>query len=284
MSDVLSSATAFAADGFPVLPIALRGKDKRPLIKGWPELATLDPAQIQKWWVKDFPHAGVAIVTGSRSRLITIDVDCKSVDGFPAFRKLGLQHLERVPTVLTQSNGNHFHYRLPPGRIVLGGANKLGAGIDIRAENNCIVMPPSQLDPRKPPYAWVNGVRLSDAPPLPSDIMAMLEKKRDKTHAALEAAADSIRRAPPKGAHDLIVTASWEIAGHILSGKLSRAEVLDAFLVAAAERGHDKIEVEDAVSSALRKRGIEGGTSAGAKVGGSAYRTSNLGPNRWMAP
>ena len=42
--------------------------------------------------------------------------------------------------------------------------------------------------------------------------------------------------------------------------------MLDAFLVAAAERGHDKLEVEDALSGALRKRGVEAGASAGAKA------------------
>ena len=60
-------------------------------------------------------------------------------------------------------------------------------------------MPPSQLDPRRPPYAWTNSLRLPDAPPLPSDILSLLEKKRDKTHAALDVAADSIRASAAEG-------------------------------------------------------------------------------------
>lgn len=257
MSEIVSAALDYASQGFPVLPIHFKAGKKVPTIKAWPDLASTDPVIVERWWGPKGEHAtcGVACLTGSRSRHITIDVDVKNVDGFRAFQQLGIDDLNRVPTVVTPSGGKHFHFRLPPGRIVRGGANMLGPGVDIRAENNCIVMPPSRLDPARPAYAWVNDVRLTGALLLPSHILDLLQRQRDKYHQALVAACESVRTSPPTTRHQTIRDACWELARHILSGKLRHGEAVVALSQAAGFVGHDHYEVENALESAVRKQG-----------------------------
>src|SRR5947207_5105754 len=85
---LLDAALSYAARGWPVMPLHdlihghcsctnpnCKHPGKHPQIGDWPNTATLDPAQIQRWWHVQYPSANVGILTGARSGLAVLDVD-----------------------------------------------------------------------------------------------------------------------------------------------------------------------------------------------------------------
>src|SRR5262249_42118556 len=143
-------ALDYAALGWPVFPIT-PGKKKPPLIDGWPEKATTDQATIKEWWTK-WPDANVAVLTGSRSRLLVVDVDRHDANGFKTLQKLIKKH-GKLPTTLTSitpNDGKHLFFTVD--RKFKSSAGKLGPGIDIRAERAYVIVPPSRIGGKR--YAW----------------------------------------------------------------------------------------------------------------------------------
>ncbi|MDL2226922.1 bifunctional DNA primase/polymerase, partial [Deltaproteobacteria bacterium OttesenSCG-928-M10] len=49
-------------------------QDKKPLISGWPQLATTDESQLRTWFEVD-PPPNPAVVTGHQSGFFCLDVD-----------------------------------------------------------------------------------------------------------------------------------------------------------------------------------------------------------------
>ena len=74
MNESIEITLHFAAKGWKLFP---QDRNKRPLIKDWPNQATDDPEQIQSW-AKKFPKANFAVATGERSGVIVLDVDVKN--------------------------------------------------------------------------------------------------------------------------------------------------------------------------------------------------------------
>src|SRR4051794_20200575 len=66
---LLDHALALAAKGCPVFPLELASK--KPLIRGWPGLATNDADLIRAWWAR-WPDANVGIHCRG---LLVVDVD-----------------------------------------------------------------------------------------------------------------------------------------------------------------------------------------------------------------
>ena len=276
MTDEVLKAALEYCKVAPVFPVRRKRAGakwrKVPVFKGWQDLASTDPEQVTIWFDLKYPQpdVGVAVLTGERSRLFLLDIDSpdghSGVDGFKSLRELkkraGLK-LDRAPGWITQTNGNSFLFRLAPGQIVKSSTSVLGPGIDTKGSGSFAVLPPSRLDLDRPPYQWLNGFRLQDVQPLPSEILELLQKKRTAEYSALEAACDSIRSAPTGTGHDAIVAATWQVAAHVLSGKLALGEALDALNAAALERGHDRLEVETALEGALAKRRTEAAGKSG---------------------
>ncbi|MER9596082.1 DUF3631 domain-containing protein [Mesorhizobium sp. M0244] len=258
--DVLAAALDYAAAGFPLLPISWNPKTgkKTPCIKDWPKLASTDPDQIRHWFGEQFPHAGIAALTGERSGLVLIDVDSAEghgVDGFKSLRDLKKKHglnFDHVPCVVTQSNGHNYLFRLPPGRTVKSGTSVLGAGIDVKGSNGCCVLPPTRFDPKRPSYDWLNGYRLPDAPRLPPEIMARLN--RDKYQSLLDAACEQIVNAPAGKRNDTLSLAAYNLIPHAFAARLKDEELRTRLTEAALEAGLDRLETENTIDSAWRKR------------------------------
>ncbi len=70
---LLGCAIVYAETGLRVFPC---NTGKKPLIKGWPKLATTDSNQIRHWWSK-WPSANIGIATGEESGLLVLDIDIK---------------------------------------------------------------------------------------------------------------------------------------------------------------------------------------------------------------
>jgi hypothetical protein len=279
MSEVLNTALDLAKCGLPLIPVRRKlrsGKWRKvPVFGDWQSRASNDAATIGQWFDLNFPQpdVGLALLTGSRSGLILLDVDSPAghgTDGFKSLKELrartGLS-LDRVPGWITQSNGNGFLFRLKPGQKITSSAGLLGSGIDIKGEGGFAVLPPSRLDLLRPAYQWLNGLRPADAPTLPSELADLLTRRKSKAGRTLDELAETIRTAPPGKAHDTIVAATWEAAGLLLDGKVPLGDVLTVLSSAAIDRGHDRLEVEEALDGAKSKRGAgREGTGRGAAV------------------
>jgi hypothetical protein len=73
----------YAEHGLRVFPT----QGKKPLIKDWPNLATIDELQIREWFAK-YRDANVSILTGSEIFV----VDCDGEEGLQALANLQAEH------------------------------------------------------------------------------------------------------------------------------------------------------------------------------------------------
>ncbi len=126
--------------------------------------ATTDLEQIKRWWQK-WPDANIGIATGAASGFFVVDIDPKN-DGLSGLSEL----LDRIggefpdtAQVITGSGGRHFLFRMPEADI-RNSAEKLGAGVDVRANGGYVVAAPS-VHASGNRYQWTNEeLPLADVP------------------------------------------------------------------------------------------------------------------------
>jgi hypothetical protein len=136
---MLDHALALARDSYRVFPLEAGGKV--PVVKGWPDLATVDEMAIRKWWA-EWPNANVGVATGRG--LVVLDCDVK--DGRQGLSSLALMDALGLPTsmrVVTPSGGIHVYLRT--SRPWANSVDRLKdfPGIDVRGENGFVVGPGS---------------------------------------------------------------------------------------------------------------------------------------------
>ncbi len=155
----LSAALSYAQRGWPVLPLHTisdeghctckkphcRTPGKHPigsLAPNGKDNATTDQEVIRGWW-RSRPAANVGIATGAQSGLVVLDVDPRK-GGDDTLMDLEVQHGRLPDTVeaITGGGGRHILFR-HPGGYVQGGSDKLGAGLDVKADGGYIVADPS---------------------------------------------------------------------------------------------------------------------------------------------
>lgn len=158
-------ALHYAKDfGWAVFP--LRPRDKRPLsLHGFYD-ATVDAAQIERWW-EEAPHAGLAVATGQASRLVVLDVDPRN-GGNESLEAIRAQYgpLPETPEVITGGGGKHYYFSLPPNEYLPSA--KPWAGIDIKSEGGYVCACPT-VHPSGQRYLWrerrhPDAVNLAPAP------------------------------------------------------------------------------------------------------------------------
>ena len=131
---------------------------KHPLTRHGLYDATTDET-IVTGWLKRWPHANIAIATGTESDLVVLDVDLPAGES-------SLQRLtdfdRTLPDTLTARTGGgglHLYYR-HPGRLLPNTTGRIPAldehlpGIDVRAESGYVVAPPSLHVSGR--YSWIN--------------------------------------------------------------------------------------------------------------------------------
>lgn len=149
MTDILAAALGYAQSGKTVFPC--HRETKRPLIKGWRENATADPAAIEQHW-RSFPGAMIGIPTGDPACAFVVDIDAgidkDTGEIFEAAElvaqlesKIGCQ----LPTTLiteTPRGGLHIWFLLPKGEKI---GNRAGIipRIDVRGSGGYVIAPPS---------------------------------------------------------------------------------------------------------------------------------------------
>ena len=101
---MLEAALLYATAGYPVFPIAPRGK--HPLTKHGFKDATIDADTIRKWWQR-WPDANIGIPTGDASGLYVVDAD--TPEGVAWLEHHGL--INDITPRQRTSKGIHLFYR-----------------------------------------------------------------------------------------------------------------------------------------------------------------------------
>jgi hypothetical protein len=152
----LTAALSLAATGLPVFPA---GPDKRPLLVGWQEKASIEEEQIRSWW-STHPAALPAIIVG-RAGLIVIDCDRHpgGNDGIEAFNELLSANggsLSDVPMTKTARGGAHLFFKQPKGEPLGNRRGELPDGVDVRGVGGFVIAPGAVLADGKR-WQSVNG-------------------------------------------------------------------------------------------------------------------------------
>lgn len=170
----LKVALACAKFGWRVVPA--HQTEKRPGLKGWPELATVDVDQIGQWWATDFAGRPVCLATGRASNVWVLDVDVKD-DGAGTLAALEAEWgaLPETFTVETPSGGRHYYFAWPEAGVVRNSVRKLGPGLDTRGDGGQVMAPGTTVKGRQ--YRVVNPVLpLVQAP---GWLLSLVEKTAD---------------------------------------------------------------------------------------------------------
>jgi hypothetical protein len=163
----------FAMDyekNFNLSTIPVNPNTKKPLIR-WQQnqKKKAGPITIRKWF-KQFPNAGLGIVTGKLSGLFVID--CDTINGYQETMKFIPNNLI-VPIVKTP-RGHHLYFKYPAGSSLTVGQGIL-PGVDYRGQGGYVVCPPT-INDNGGQYAWVNDQSLNeiDPPEIPKTILDLL--------------------------------------------------------------------------------------------------------------
>jgi hypothetical protein len=161
-SPVIDAALDCAGRGWRVFPV----EGKVPAISEWPRRATTDPESVRRLLAG---AAGYAIVAGSSSGLVILDVDPKN-GGDETLRDLVREHgaLPDTLVVITGGGGEHWYFKHPGGKIK-NSRSELGDGLDIRGDGGYVVGPGSLHPDTGQTYRWENesspeDVQLADMP------------------------------------------------------------------------------------------------------------------------
>ena len=264
----VGSALAYAAAGWPVLPVAANGK--HPLPRHGVHDASADAAQIGRWW-RRWPDAGVGIATGARSGLAIVDVDVKaggraSLVGLRAGRG-------RLPFTLlayTGGGGFHLYYRQPAGLRVPNTVRRLPnvdgplPGIDLRGDGGYVGAPPT-VHASGRPYRWASRQPGAPAPlprwlwpppprPAPMNGPPALRAEGASPYgrAALDAETQALRRLVPGQRNDGLNRAAFSLGTLVAGGELAEDLVHRELFAAALAVGLGETEARRTIRSGLR--------------------------------
>ena len=253
---LLAAALRYAERGWLVFPCS--GKTPKTT-NGLKDATSTDTGLIEGWW-NSWPDANVAIVTGTASGIVVLDIDVGGEDGYETLRALEAEHGELQPTasVKTPSGGSHLYHR-HPGIDIRNSVRQLGPGLDIRGDGGYVVAPPSPgyvVDEEAPVAA------------LPAWILETAARKQSKL-------ADPVGEVIADGSRNATLAS---LAGSMRRRGASKAEeILAAIEVANRERCKPPLPVEEIqkiAASISRYAPAEAPTSSAAPKTPSEYRVT----------
>ncbi len=184
----LHAALALTRRGIAVIP--LRSRSKVPALP-WQEYQDRRPSdsEVRRWWKRS---RGVAIVTGSVSGVIVVDVDPRNGGSVEALEEL-VGPLPPGPVVASGrgDGGRHFWLRHPGGFVP---SRSIAPGIDVLGDGHLAIVPPS-IHPEGGAYRWEVGpdAPLPEAPERLLDLVVPDERSTGG-HAVRPAVVGSGRR------------------------------------------------------------------------------------------
>lgn len=156
------AAAACARLGYVAVPL---NKDRRPILRGWPDAKAGEDAARERF--EQCTAHGVALLTRG---LIVIDQDrghADGVDGVASFAVLVEAHggdfPSEAPCVRSRRGGAHVYLAAPADVTMRSSASKIAPGVDIKAGRSLATCPPT------PGYSWLSPLPpLVDLPPAPT--------------------------------------------------------------------------------------------------------------------
>jgi hypothetical protein len=248
----------------------------------WEARATLDEDRIASWW-RRHPDDNIAIAAGPAG-LVVVDLDVAQPDetgspdhpgarnGLDVFAVLASEHSHppgSTWTVETASGGRHLYFRAPAG----GGpwrntAGRIGWHIDTRAGGGYVLAAGSLVGGR--PYTVVHDrepielpgwLAQSLTPPAAPPAPARAPRRRGYAPAALAGEVERVLDAPVGQRNAALNRAAWNLARHVATGILDRADVEGALQMAGeAAGGQTSAGVAATIRSAIEAR-LRGQTS-----------------------
>lgn len=295
MIAVLTVALGYAAAGWPVF---LLGRSKRPLAncancpgEGQPGAhdpqgctcltchgfyaATRDRKAIGRMFSLE-PRGMLAIRTGAASSLVVIDIDPRN-DGTRCLTMLREQGM-LPPTrhVRTGGYGWHLYYRHPGPHIrISGGRNRLGPGIDVKADGGYVVAPPAIHPITREPYTWADPTSpISEMPPSLRQLLLTPDPRPappatggrpaslrgeggiSSPAALLDAHLDAVRRAPNGRRRVTVYGAARGVARMVAAGAISPADAQAALLEVGLAAGQTERDCYAAITGGFRDEGV----------------------------
>ncbi|MDA8231693.1 MAG: bifunctional DNA primase/polymerase [Magnetospirillum sp.] len=262
MGNALCAALDLVRAGIPVFPAR---PNKAPLTEHGFKDATTDPAVIRAW-LRRWHDALIGIRTGAESGLDVLDLDRQH--GAAAWWSENRHRIPTTRTHRTRSGGLHLFFRSHPG--LKCSTAKIGAGVDVRAANGCVIWWPAAGFPILADVpvtaladwpAWLLDLAMPKPKPLPTYTRPTEplagERAERYARAALLSAADRVAHAPAGQRNATLNAETFGLARFIGEGSLDPQHVADTLAVAALAAGLDRLEVVATVTSALAAGGVQ---------------------------
>ncbi len=224
-NDGLEAALAYLALGWSVIPIEARGK--RPLIPWLEFQQRCAGANEVRQWFETRKKANVAIVTGTVSGLVVLDIDVAH-GGKESLSRLEHEYETLPGTVeaITGSGGRHFYFAHPAG--VIRNRAGLTQGIDLRGDGGCVVAPPSVHRSGKR-YRWKRGHSPgeSELAPMPSWLLELVRGEKARGGHPLTHWRNLVREGVDEGKRNSTIAS---LAGHLFHRGIDASVVLELLL------------------------------------------------------
>lgn len=155
MNAILEAVLGYACRDICVFPC----EKKIPLTGlGGFKNASLDPAQIHKWWT-EHPAAQIGIPTGETNHLFVLDVDGPLGD-----EAVAKMDLPETFTVETRPGHKQFWFKQPAGVKTKNSTSAIAEQVDTRGDGGYIIAPPSVHHLTGRPYRVVRDIPWAEAP------------------------------------------------------------------------------------------------------------------------
>ncbi|MFC9087056.1 bifunctional DNA primase/polymerase [Nocardiopsis dassonvillei] len=216
------------------------------------------------------PRGLLALRTGAISGTVVVDIDGRN-GGNDTMRDLingGL--LPETRSVRTGSgDGWHFHYHHPGGRIT-SGTNKAGQGIDVKADDAYVILPPSVHPRTGRPYLWhwdwptapmddLHPALVARLRPPASPVRPLTPRAFDRaSRGRLRGLVQTVLDAPEGNRNDALHWAACKAGELVTTGEITEQQAYDALSAAGLQIGLTVAEIgRDAhhgtIGSGIRK-------------------------------
>jgi hypothetical protein len=276
----LGTALEYARRGWPVLPChaptpygrcscghhQCSSVGKHPRLQHGLREASSDETTVARWWAR-WPDANVAVLTGAVSGLVVIDVDRRH-GGDHTLEELVARHgrLPRTATVQT-GDGVHLYFAHPGQRIANDSGQRLGRGLDVRADGGYVLAPPSlhasgrrylRLEPMNfiaPLPTWMieelTRERINASPAVSRGTLPVNGDASAWAHTALELEVRRVASAVEGARNTTLNRAAFSLGQIVAGGLLDRAAVETALADAAHHIGLSEREAKLTIQSGL---------------------------------
>ena len=235
-----------------IFPATIIEGQKVPLIRGWREAATTDPAQIKLWQDQFRDRIQLwGAPCGSINGFFALDIDVKT-NGFQTVIDNGF-HIPNTTWQRTMNGGCHYLFKHDPTREI---GNKVGflKGLDIRSEGGWIGL--YGLDftcpiIEAPDWIYEQAMKRKVEPISKGSEIKLAP---EIAQGIIEGSLDRIRNAPEGESNNILNTESFKIGQLVASLAITREVAEQELFKAAKDRGKPDYE-----SKATIKSGLDGG-------------------------